>query len=120
MNNLLRKLASSFESQILYARQKDGMSVEFFNNKKDFTGLQLSFMFWLEIYHGLYNSLSTDTHYLNQAVIDNETRCDAYLKHRIKLQKEIVDREKPVNQQNKKKKKGVRIPGLSVCFTPKK
>ena len=123
MNDLIRKLASSFDSQIIYARAKDGISVEFFENKKDFTGLQIMFMYWLELYNGLYGSISENSNYLNDAVIQDDTRCDAYLKYRIKLQEE-TERQKEYNNNNKvnnnkKNKKTVMIPGLSVCMRQK-
>lgn len=121
MGNLLRELSHSLESQILYARLKDGMPIEFFENKKDFTTLQISYMFWLELYHGLYTSLSMNPYYLNQDVINNEIRCDAYLKHRVKLEKEIADTKNPTNNnpKNRKNKPKVLIPKLSVCYKPR-
>lgn len=122
MLNLIRELASSFDNQILYARMKDGVPVQFFENKKDFTSLQISFLYWLEIYHGLYSSLSTDNPYLNDAVISDEVRCDSYLKHRGKLLKELADRDKPINSNRnpRKRKKGIPVPGIpTVCYRPR-
>lgn len=126
MSNLLRDLASSFETQIVYSRMKDGFPVEFFENKKDFTALQTSYMYWLEVYHGLYTSLSSDNYYLNVKVINNQIRCDAYLKCRAKLNKEMEDRNQPINNTNnvrhpKRKTTKMRVPGIpTVCYRPNK
>lgn len=111
MSNLLRELASSIEQQILYARLKDGVDIELCKNKKDFSELQISYMYWLEVYNGLYSSLSTDTPYLNDNVITNEIRCDAYLKHRKKLIKEHEEINRP-STNSRKKKKGVPVRGI--------
>jgi len=120
MSDLIRKLTSSFEQQILYARLKDGVPIEFFENKKDFTELQISYLYWLEIYSGLYSSLSTDTPYLNEGVITDEIRCDAYLKHRKKLIQEYEEIRRPRTNNLRKKRKGMPVPGVpTVVYRPK-
>lgn len=107
----IRELASSFEYQMLYARMQDGLDVEFFVNKKDFTENQLTFLYWLQVYHGLYQSLSMDEPYLNDEVIKNPIRCDAYLRFRKKLKDEKMNIEN--NRHNnsfRNNKKGRKVP----------
>ena len=74
-------------------------------------------MYWLEVYNGLYSSMSDDNNFLNNEVIANDVRCDAYLKHGIKFQQKNRDRQN--NNDNlrkpKKNKKSVMISNLSVC-----
>jgi hypothetical protein len=78
-SNPIRALAKSRHWQIVYSRSKELAQVGLFQNQHDFTPLQVSFLQWLEIYHGLELDLVSNKPHLSREVIDDGIRCDAYL-----------------------------------------
>jgi len=77
--NPLRILARSPRWQILYSRSKEIGSLRLFNNDRDFTPLQLSFLQWLEVYSSLETDLAMKEKYISRDVIEDDYRTDAYL-----------------------------------------
>lgn len=68
-----------------------------FENKIDYTPLQIQFLQWLEIYHSLEVDLATKKSHISREVIDDDIRTDAYLYWRSitenKTEKEISSLE---------------------------
>jgi len=80
----LRKLAKANYWQSLYRISKECGTPLFINNN-NFSGLQVRFLHYLQIYDMLYNELLThEDEYLSEAVIDDFDRTDAYLIYRNK------------------------------------
>ena len=118
----IRNLASSYEFQTMYSRMKDGLPVEFFINKKDFSAYQLNLLYWLEIYSNLYKLLSEDKRFLNEEVITNTIRSDAYLKFKPQYAENNNHNNYTINNniKNKKKKNMRTVPGIpAVCYKPR-
>lgn len=93
----LRKLATSNYWQILYRNAKD-LHIPLFDNKKELSGIQLTFLYWLNLYSQLYELMGTEE-YLTQKVIENPLRTDAYLllkkkERQQRLKEEIKERIK--------------------------
>src|SRR5271169_1013181 len=99
--NSIRELAKSSYWQIIYSRSKEMAQIGLFENKIDFTPLQIAFLQWLEVYHSLEVDLMSKKDYLSRETIDDEIRCDAYLHWRSlisnKSEKEIKDLENTDN-----------------------
>src|SRR5208283_1669525 len=78
-------------------RSKELAQIGLFENRTDFTPLQVQFLYWLEIYHSLEVDLASKKNYISREVIDSELRADAYLYWRElinnKSEKEIKDLE---------------------------
>lgn len=99
--NIIRKIAKSYEWQVLYQRAKEIGSFQLFDNTKDLTRIQSIMLHYLELYNGLYTDLAMGEDFISQEIIDDELRTDAYLLYRNKKRK---DERAP-----KKKKTGDRI-----------
>jgi hypothetical protein len=96
--NALRTLARSNYWQIVYSRSKEMAQVSLFENQTDFTPLQCAFFQWLEIYHSLEIDLASNKPHISREVIEDDIRCDAYLRYR-----EIISKmtEKEVSELEK-------------------
>lgn len=80
----LRQLARTNHWQSLYHASKD-LNIQLFDNDKNFSGLQVQFLHWLNVYSLLYEELSKhEDDYLTEAVIDSEFRTNCYLIYRNK------------------------------------
>lgn len=73
----LRKLAITNYWQLLYKNAKD-IGIPIFDNKENLSGIQLIFLYWLNLYSQLYENMGEDE-FLNEKVIENPIRLDAYL-----------------------------------------
>lgn len=110
-SNKIRKLARSVYWQTLYSRAKDIGSIRLFLNDIEFSKLQLIFLQWLEVYHSLYIDISMGEKYINDEIIEDDIRTDAYLYYRRMKDKEIKD------NKNKDKKQDLKLMSLpSVVF----
>ena len=96
--NSIRTLARSSYWQTVYSRSKEHASIGIFQNTEDFTPLQIHFLQWLEVYHGLEIDLSMKKEFLTREVIEDDIRCDAYLHWRNliagKSEKELAEMTK--------------------------
>jgi len=95
-NNPLRTLARSTEYQTLYNRAKD-LGFELFDNKINLTKLQITLLNLLETYASLYQDIAMGENYIDEDVIEDDMRCDAYLVYKRKMRK---DKKKTTKKQN--------------------
>ncbi len=96
----IRDLAKSFYWQKLYSNSKKINGVNLFENISNFTGFQVLFLHWLEIYESLYKDLAMKEYInLTENVINNHLRCDAFLYWRER------ENEKKINELNQEIKK---------------
>lgn len=97
--NELRSLACSFYWQRLYMSSKELSGIHLFENNTNFSGFQVMFLYWLEIYTMLYRELAIqEWTNLDEEVIKDLTRCNAFLYWRQREQ------EKKINQTNQELK----------------
>jgi len=100
----IRDLAMSFYWQKLYVSSKEINGINLFENACNFTGFQVMFLYWLEIYHSLYRDLSMKEYEnLSENVIRDHRRCDAFLYWRQK------DNDRKLNEVHKELKTSNRI-----------
>ena len=86
-NNPLRTLARSHEYQTLYIRAKD-LGFRLFDNVKNLSKLQITFLNLLETYASLYQDVAMGEKYIDENVIKDDIRCDAYLTFKRKSRKD--------------------------------
>jgi hypothetical protein len=75
---ILKKIARSNEAQILYNRAKE-LNIRLFNNDNDLSKMQIWYLYFLELYHILYQDLNTGEDYISEEIIDDDIRTEAYL-----------------------------------------
>lgn len=96
----LRHLARSSYYQELYKASKDCSGIYLFENQTNFSKIQYMFLYWLRVYSMLYEELySLEWKNLDEAVVYDNDRCDAFLFWRRKQQ------EKKIREYQKKEKK---------------
>jgi len=76
---ILRKLARSNKYQNIYNQCKKIHGITLFKNKNNFTELQQEFLYWLSVYSMLYDDLYNNEKFINEEIIKNDIRVDAYL-----------------------------------------
>lgn len=116
ISNYIRQIARDGKYQMLFARAKDLGNIRFFANDRDFTRLQIEFLYWLEVYNSVYQDLYLKTEYLTDDVIKDEIRFDAYLLYRQRKD-EIKKNQKTSPKYNRDKLNLMGIP--SIVFTSK-
>ncbi len=110
--NPIRKLANSNYWQTIYARSKEIGSLQLFKNKLDLSKFQIIFLQWLQVYNILYDELANGADFLNEEVIKDDIRTDAFLYYRKKRKE-----NKLYNEQEQKKQKTDNTSGLpSIKF----
>jgi len=103
----IRKLARSSYWQQLYKASKKNSGIHLFNNINNFSGFQVLFLYWLEVYNMLYKELSNqDWKFLSERMIDDDTRVDAFLYYRSKEIEKIIRKNKLEEEKGKIKSKG--------------
>jgi len=76
----IRKLARSPYWQNIYNASKEIGSINLFENGTNHSGLQSLFLYWVKVYDLLYTELSQkEWKYLDEKVIEDDIRCDAFL-----------------------------------------
>lgn len=103
MQKYLRKLAQSYKYQILYNRAKDLGTLKLFKNDSELSSIQIRFLYWLEVYSSLYLDLASGKDYIDEEIIKDNLRCEAYL-----LLREI-ERKKSMKEQLDTRKTETRI-----------
>lgn len=107
----IRKLARSVYYQNLYKAAKELGTIHIFENISNFSGLQTLFLFWLNIYETLYSDLAHKEYkYLDNMVIENDVRCDAFLYWKSKIKEQELNkykRDKQINNLKLKDKSNV-------------
>lgn len=107
----IRKLARSTFYQNIYKSAKEIGSMQIFENTTNFSGIQSLFLFWLGVYEVLYSELAQkEWKYLDEKVIEDDIRCDAFLYWRGQQRDAELNkhkREQKVNDLNFKNKGAV-------------
>lgn len=102
----VRELARSFYWQRIYTSSKEVNGVRLFDNENNFSGIQAVFLFWLEVYFIIYKELANkEWDNLDNEVIKDNTRMDAFLYWRAKQQEQQLYKMKQQEQEYKAKDK---------------
>jgi len=100
----IRTIAKSIFWQNIYKSAKEIGSIQLFENKSNFSGLQNLFLFWLSVYESLYSDLiQKEWKYLDEKVIEDDIRCDAFLYWRSQMRENELHKYKTEQQANKLK-----------------
>lgn len=111
---VIRKLARSQYYQSIYNIAKEVGSINLFDNQTNFSGLQSTFLYWLRIYDSLYTDLANkEWKYLDDDVIENDIRCDAFIYWRSQIREQQLDSHK---QEQKKSNLNFKNPGVVTPF----
>lgn len=99
-NDPLRVLARSTKYQNIYSMAKELHGVQLFENVSDFSKIQLNFLYWLSVYHRLYEAKALkENQFIQDLEFDSDFAVDCYLIWEDK------QRKKPVDKKDEKKKK---------------
>ena len=103
----IRKLAKSFYYQSLYASAKDVANITLFENTKNISGIQMIFLYWLRIYSMLFKELAEKEWInLDEEVINDNLRCDAFLYWRSKkIEKDLYVHKEEIRKMERKNKR---------------
>lgn len=114
----IRKLARSIYWQNIYKSAKEIGSIQLFENKTNFSGLQSLFLFWLSVYESLYTDMAQkEWKYLDEKVIESDVRCDAFLYWRSQIrEQEIIKYKQDEKLRNVKLKDKSNASLFSVDF----
>lgn len=105
LDTYIRKLARSQYWQSIYRASKENSGINIFENRNNFSSIQYIFLYWLRVYNIIYDDLySKDYPYLDEKVINDDMRCDAYLYHKQSKQEEELRERKLESRKNRKKK----------------
>ena len=81
----LRKMARSTYWQNLYNASQDLSNVSLFFNTTNLSGLQVLFIYWLKVYHSVYENIQNmDFDFLDAQIIKDDVRVDAFIYWRSK------------------------------------
>jgi hypothetical protein len=111
LERYVRDLAKSFYWQKLYSSSQTNNGIHVFENQTNFSGIQVLFLYWLQVYHLLYTELAQkEWENLSEEVINDNIRTDAFLYWRQKEQERelyhIKQQEREYKSQNRKPKRG--------------
>lgn len=98
--DILRKIARRDLDQIIYVRAKE-LNIKLFKNNYNLSKTQVQYLYWLEVYNGLYTDLAMGEDYMYEDLIDDDLRCEAYLLLRGKLRKDKKYKERLDKEINK-------------------
>lgn len=103
----IRNLAKSEYWQTLWRASKESNSVDLFNNKSNFSGLQLLFIHYLQVYAMLYEELQNkEWPNLYEETINDHTHCDAFLYYRSReINRKITEYKKEERSLGRKQGK---------------
>lgn len=111
LEDQIRELAKNSYYQEIYNTSKNCSNIQIFNNINNFSGIQYLFLYWLRVYSMLYDELyQKEWDNLDEAVIKDNIRTDAFLYYRRKQQ------EKKLKELKKADKKGKKS-GMMKVFT---
>ncbi len=101
----LRYLARSSYYQELYKASQTCSGIYLFDNQTNFSRYQYIFLYWLRVYSMLYEELySFEWENLDEAVINDNDRCDAFLYWRRKQQEKKIRKYQKEERKNSPKK----------------
>ena len=107
----LRQLARSSYYQEIYNASKTCSGIYLFENQTNFSGIQYLFIYWLRVYAMLYEELARmEWENLDEKVIKDNDRCDAFLYWRSKQIEKDIRKAKIEERKSKKKPKSLNIP----------
>ena len=96
--------------QEIFASSQKCYGVQLFENNNNFSGIQYLFIYWLKVYHMLYEELhSLEWENLDEAVLKDNDRTDAFLYWRRKEQEKKMKKYKREERKNKNKPGKFRI-----------
>ena len=97
----IRKLARSSYWQNIYNASKEIGSINLFENGTNHSGLQSLFLYWIKVYDLLYTELSQkEWKYLDEKVIEDDIRCDAFLYWRGTMREAELNKNKQEQKVN--------------------
>ena len=103
---VLRRLARSDFWQNFYSHAKE-LGFDLFQNTTALSKIQVIFLSWLSVYNSLYQDLALDEDYIDEDVIKDDIRTDAYL-----LWKKRVKYKKKSKKKNENKDNELGIPSI--------
>ena len=110
LDKQLRLLARSSYWQSIYQASKTCSGIYLFENQTNFSGVQSLFLYWLSVYAMLYNELSSlEWENLDEKVIKDNDRCDAFLYWRSKEIEKQIRKSKKEEKKGKNKGNGMKI-----------
>lgn len=90
----IRALAREYRYQLLYSRAKELSSMYLFENRIDFSKLQMSFLSWLETYNSIYIDIACDEELIDDERIKDDILVDAYLVYKKRERQQMKDKVK--------------------------
>lgn len=106
----IRQLARSPYWQEIYISSKKCSGINLFENRTNFSGIQYLFLYWLRVYNMLYDELyQLEWENLDQEVLKDNDRVDAFLYWRSKEQERQIRKNKREDRKNRRKEKGFKI-----------
>jgi len=110
----LRQLARSCYHQSLYRASKEN-GIQLFDNVTNLSGLQVVFLYWLELYSFLYDIIAKKEYpFLTDKYLENDIRVDAFLYYRKRQNELELAKSKEEQLRHKTKFKGK--PGNQTYF----
>ena len=97
---VLRRLARSDFWQNFYSHAKE-LKFNLFQNTTALSKIQVIFLSWLSVYNSLYQDLALDEDYIDEDVIKDDIRTDAYLlwKKRVKYKKKAKKKNENIDNE---------------------
>jgi hypothetical protein len=116
---IIRQLARSQYWQNIYVSAKEIGSIKIFDNDNNYSGLQSLFLYWLRVYDLLYSELiQKEWKYLDEEVINNDIRCDAFLYWRgLQKEQELNKNKQEQKISNLQFKNPGKVSTFNVDFT---
>jgi hypothetical protein len=114
LEDLIRNQAKSYYWQSLYKASKEN-GIQLFENKTNLSGLQVIFLYWLEIYSILYELIAKREYdFLDAQYLNSHIKVDAFLYYRKRHNELELAKIKEERIQSKHKFKGK--PGKQTYF----
>lgn len=106
LESKLRQLARSIYWQSMYRASKEN-GIHLFDNQTNLSGLQMIFLYWLQIYSSLYDIMAQKEYpFLNEDYLKSDIRVDAFLYYRKRQNELELAKYKEEQLQQKTKFKG--------------
>ena len=117
----IRKLAKSSYWLRLYNSSKNIGTIALFDNTTNLSGKQILFLYWIEIYSLLYKELSEKEWInLDQEVINDDCRCDAFLYWRGKsIERDLLKYKEDMRHTKKGSKNKGKGQTMNIWNGPK-
>lgn len=114
LESQIRKLARSNYYQEIYNASKECSGIRLFDNSANFSGPQYLLLYWLRVYSMVYDErYQLEWENLDDDVIKDNDRLDAFLYWRRKEQEKKLRKYKEEQRKSDKKTKGKSFPIFS-------